>query len=236
MAKTYLDIVNEVLMDTNEVSLNAGNFGVTRGFHSFVKLAVNRALMDIVNESDEWPWLANSTLDSTLSLHTNVLTLVEDQIVYTIQTLDQSIDWDTMVIHDIEDNRSYPLCPVSAKEWQRERSWEAKGDRNTEEKGRPTHVYRTHDHLSIAFTSVPDKAYEVRYTTWKAPTFLTAYTDTLPFPDKFFNVLVNRARYYAWMFRENKDQAGFADKDYNQTLTNMKRIMIRPIFTRMRAV
>lgn len=236
MAKTYLDIVNEVLLDTNEVPLQVTNFNVTRGFHSFVKNVVNRALMDIVNESDEWSWLADTPMDTSLSMHSRMITTKRREAIYLFPEEHSAVDWDTIVIEDVSERKSYPLTTISTTAWKRYASSEAYLGRDKNELGRPTHIYRLDSHDGFGLTIVPDKTYRIYYNAWTAPTFLINHNDTLPFPDKFYNVLVSKARYYAWLFRENKDQAGFADKDYNQALARMKRILIRPAFTRMRAV
>lgn len=236
MTKTYIEVVNDVLLDTNETPLVEALFYQTRGFHSFVKSAVNRALMDIINESDEWPWMANKPMDLSLSMHTNRMLTKRREAVIEFPEDVEGVDWDTIVLEDLQEKKSYPLTTISVDEWHRISSDEAYLNRRKSDLGRPTHVFRTADHSGMGFTIIPDKAYAVYYTSWKAPQFLARHDDTLPFPAKYYNVLVSKARYYAWLFRENKDLAGFADKDYNQGLDRMKRALIRPNFTRMRAV
>lgn len=230
---TYLQVVNEVLADTNEVPLTSTTFADSRGFHSFVKNAVNRALMDIVNYCDEWPWLANVTLDPNLSIHTNELYTERRQAVYTLD--DHShIDWDSFVIEDLQNKDTYPLESIQLEAWKEYRAEEAKLGRPSTELDRPRFIYRTPDQTGFAVSPVPDKAYRIRYISFKVPTFLSSYDDTIPFPDRFYNVLVSRARYYAWGFRENNEQQGYADKDYKEGLADMKRHLIRTAFQVMR--
>jgi hypothetical protein len=236
MAKTYLQIVNEVLQVTNEVPLTTATFTTARGFQIFVQNAVNRALMDIVNESDEWPWLANTPLDPNLSLHTNQFTLTKGLPVYTFDTTSSTIDWDTFILEDLETDETFPLFAVQIEDWKRYRADDVFINRKDTDLGRPTHILRTQDHLGFQVTAVPDKAYRIRYNTWKAPAFLVNSTDTLPFPDKFYNVIILRASYYAWKFRENKEQASMSKGDYLKAVAQMKRLLMRPTFQRMRPV
>lgn len=236
MAKTYLEIVNEVLLDTNEVPLTAVTFANARGFQAFVKGAVNRALMDIVNESDEWPWLANATLDSNLSQHTNEIYTERRKAVYEFEEEHSAVDWDSFLIEDLKEKKTYPLQSIQLEVWKRFRAGDATLNREEDVLDRPTFIIRTTDHSGFQVSDIPDKAYRITYTSWKAPSLLTAYDDTLPFADRFYNVLVLRAAYYAWRFRENLQQAGQTRGDYGRELANMKRILIRPSFQRMRPV
>jgi hypothetical protein len=56
--KTYLEIVNGILSELNEVQLTSANFNSAVGIQNFVKESVNRAYFDFVNENPESPWLA----------------------------------------------------------------------------------------------------------------------------------------------------------------------------------
>ncbi|WFZ78493.1 hypothetical protein MQM1_010 [Aeromonas phage vB_AsaP_MQM1] len=236
MSMTYLDVVNAVLRDTNEVPLNAQAFMAARGFHSFIKEAVNRALMDIVNESDEWPWLANIPQDIGISAHSNEITTKRRQVIYSFPEDTMQIDWDSFVLTDMRGKGSAPLTPISYEEWQRYRHPDVLGNRVESALGAPSIIYRTKDQKGFGLSPVPDKAYRVQFISWHSPALLVSPVDTLPFPERFYTVLVHRARYYAWMFRENPQQAQMAFRDYDSGLRRMKQSLIKPIFQRMRAV
>ena len=69
MATTYLELTNEVLRELNEVVVTSANFDSAIGIQSFVKDALNRALLrlrerrnNLLKETD---WTANS--DVTMS-------------------------------------------------------------------------------------------------------------------------------------------------------------------------
>ena len=61
--KSYLEIVNGILSELNEVQLTSANFSTAKGIQNFVKDSVNRAYFDIVNENPEAPWLATTCVD-----------------------------------------------------------------------------------------------------------------------------------------------------------------------------
>ncbi|WMX18605.1 tail protein [Aeromonas phage 1233] len=236
MSMTYLDIVNEVLRDVNEVPLSITSFAQARGFHAFVKGAVNRSLMDLANASDEWPWLANLPSNIGVSAHTNEIVTKRRQVIYQFPDEVREVDWDSFVVTDMRGKESIPLTPISYEEWQRYRHADVLSNREEADLGTPTVVYRTKDGQGFGLSKVPDKAYRVQYIAWREPTILSAPTDTLPFPDRYYTVLVHRARYYAWMFRENPQQAQMAFRDYEAGVSRMRQSLIKPIFQRMRAV
>ena len=56
MAKTYLALTNELLVELNEPELTAISSGV--GVQKQVSNCVNRAYSDIVDAVDDWSWLS----------------------------------------------------------------------------------------------------------------------------------------------------------------------------------
>ena len=235
MSLDYLYILNAVLRDTNEVPLTASTFSTARGFHAFLKEAVNRALMDLVNESTEWPWLVNVPLDNEVSAHSTNVETERRRAMYDFPDGVYEIDWDTVILTDMRGKETKRLTPVSYEEWAKYANNDAlivTGNGNLDE---PTTIYKTKNGQGCGLSPVPDKAYKIQFITWKRPSLLTQPTDPLPFPDVYYNVLVSRARYYAWMFRENVQQAQMARADYKDGVENMKTALIKPIFTCMRA-
>ena len=59
MAKTYLSIVNELLVEINEPELTGVASAV--GVQKQVTKCVNRAYFDIVDAVDNWAWLATNS-------------------------------------------------------------------------------------------------------------------------------------------------------------------------------
>lgn len=234
MALTYLDIVNAVLRDTNEVPLTPTQFINARGFHAFVKEAVNRALMDIVNSSTEWPWLANVPLNAHVSAHSNEIQTERRKVIYQLPSDVMEVDWDSIILTDMRGKETRTLRPISYEEWAHYGNADVLSNRDDADLGQPTVIYKTKDGHGFGLSPVPDKAYRIQFITYKAPQFLTLHSDTLPFPDRWYTVLVHRARYFAWMFRQNPQQAQMAFQDYQTGLKEMKQAMIKPIFSVMR--
>lgn len=235
MSLDYLYVLNAVLRDTNEVPLTATNFHTARGFHAFLKEATNRALMDLVNESTEWPWLANVPLDVDISAHSNEIETARRQAIYSFPEGVMDVDWDSIVLTDMRGKETTPLTPISYEEWARKGHADVLSNRTKEDIGTPRVIYKTKDGQGFGLSPVPDKAYRVQYISWHSPALLRDPTDKLPFADRFYNVLVSRTRYYAWMFRENVQQAQMARADYDDGVSNMKIALIKPISLVMRA-
>lgn len=233
---TYLDIINAVLRDTNEVPLTATNFQNARGFHAFLKEAVNRSLMDMVNYTTEWPWLANVPMDVGVSAHSNEIDTERRQAIYEFPGDVMEVDWDTFVLTDMRGRESRPITPISYEEWAHYGHADVLSNRTNEDIGTPTVIYKTKDGKGFGLSPVPDKTYRIQFISWHSPELLRNPTDTLPFPERYYTVLVHRARYYAWMFRENIEQARLARGDYNEGIKVMKQALIKPIYNRMRAV
>lgn len=223
--KTYLEMVNIVLRDINEVPLTSAGFSVARGLQDFTKEAVNRALLDIINFSDEWPWLVNASLDATASPKTNSITTVDTQIQYPVVGTD-TIDWDTFVSTDANGNRER-LHYFSYPEYLTKRTTS----------GKPDHVYRSTNSQDAGFWPTPGTdIVTITYITWADPTLLSADTDVIPFPDRWYPTLISRARYYVWMFRENVEQAQVANSEYDANIKRMFKALMLPTSTVMRAI
>ena len=234
MAKTYLDITNIVLQDANEVQLTEANFTSSRGLQSFTKEAINRALMDIATSTPEWNWLKTGTASSP-----NTVSTIADTQWYSFKTVTapdtaySSIDFDTFFLDngtDIYDN----LQRLSYDEWN-------KRFRDTDESsnnlgGRPKFVIETNDSNQFGLSPVPDDVYTITFRSWEDANTLVNALDTLPFPDRYYNVLVARARYYLWTFKENEFQTQVSDREYQQGLNRMKEQLTTPHGRKFRLV
>ena len=227
MAKTYIDLANVVLRDLNEVPLTTGNFATARGLQAFVKEALNRSLIDIVNYNDEWPWLTNAALDATSSPQSNTFTTIIDQVQYAIDATASVIDFDTIKLKD----------PAADNPIQLEHaSYDQVVSAVPVDAIIPHTFYITHDKKFIGLYPKPDKVYTITYVSWKSPVLLSVQTDTIPFDERFYNVLVSRTRYYAWQFRGNAQLASIALNEYNEEVKRMFTVLMVPEAPMMRAV
>ena len=234
MAKTFLDIINLVLQGANEVQLTETTFLSPRGLQSFTKEAVNRALMDIATSTPEWNWLKTGTASSP-----NTVSTVADTQWYSFKTVVapdtaySSIDFDTFFIDngtDIYDN----LQVLSYDEWNNH--FRQTDEQTDDTGGRPRHVIETNDSNQFGLSPVPDDVYTITFRSWEDANTLANALDTLPFPDRYFNVLVARARYYLWTFKENDFQVSVADREYRDGLNRMKEQLTTPRGRKLRLV
>jgi hypothetical protein len=89
----------------------------------------------------------------------------------------------------------------------------------------PANVVRMPDN-TIILTPVPDRLYTLQYAGWNIPPALSASTDTPLIPSQFEQVIVDKALHYAYMFRDNPEEAQIAEDRYTKNVNKMRRILI----------
>lgn len=236
---TYLDITNQGLDEINETALTTSTFLAPRSVQRFAKGAVNKAYFDISNESLEWPWLASTV---TRVEGTEILTLTPGTQWYDIPSPDLEVDWHTFYMTDKDPavvseeipDVSKDLIYLTYEQWARTHRVED-NNRIVDTRREPIYVVR-HPNGKMGFSPIPDEGYFIEFLTWETAVSFVNAADVLPFPEEFNNVILNRIRYYLWLFRENLEQAGFAKSDYEKSLASMKRILLSNKSERMRAV
>ena len=88
--------------------------------------------------------------------------------------------------------------------------------------GTPDIVYPTQD-KKFGLTPVPNKSnYTIQYEYWKVHTDLSAHGDTMDLDDRFKDVIINKAKYYAHILRSDLQSAQLADREYKETLKIMR--------------
>ena len=88
--------------------------------------------------------------------------------------------------------------------------------------GSPDIVYPTQN-KKFGLTPVPDKSnYTIQYEYWKVHTDLSAHGDTMDLDDRFKDVIINKAKYYAHILRSDLQSAQLADREYKETLKIMR--------------
>lgn len=234
MAKTFLDIINLVLQDANEVQLTEVTFLSPRGLQSFTKEAVNRALMDIATSTPEWNWLKTGTASSPNTVSTVANTQwYSFKTVVSPDTAYSSIDFDTFFLDNGTDTFDN-LQIMSYDEWNN-------NFRETDEDvnstgGKPRYVIETNDSNQFGLSPVPDDVYTISFRSWEDANTLVNALDPLPFPDRYFNTLVARSRFYLWAFKENDFQTDIAGREYKEGLNRMKEQLTTPKGRKMRLV
>jgi len=88
--------------------------------------------------------------------------------------------------------------------------------------GTPDIVYPTQD-KKFGLTPVPDKSnYSIQYEYWKVHTDLSAHGDTMDLDDRYKDIIINKAKYYAHILRSDLQSAQLADREYKEALKIMR--------------
>jgi len=243
MATTYLELTNELLRELNEVALTSATFSSARSVQQHAKDNINRAYFDMVNEEPQWPFLSVGESGATDPMYGNVyLETVAGTRWYELKPASSSIttdygsvDWDNFYLTTVGvSGESAPydennLRFITLENWKDfRRVSENMDDADTQGYGKPNCVIRSPDGRNFGLSPIPDKVYRIWYFAWNAPTRLSAHSDAVVFPDVFTPVLIARARYYMWQFKDNPQSAAFALEDYKKGMKNMKSSLMNP--------
>lgn len=244
MATTYLDLTNIALREINEVPLSSSAFSAPRGLQAAAKEMTNRAYLDILNYSKEWPFLyddGNFFPTGALSVTTTAL-----QGTYLFDTDLAHIDWDTFYIQSDDGGHTKHLMPIDIDFYI---SHLKDRDVNDTEGGDPIYVYRLKNGDAtvkgnpggFGLHPIPsDRGFTVTFEAQQNPynafKVLETQSDTIAFPERYYVVLIARARYYLWLYRENAQQAQLALRDYEDGIKRMHRDLVDKQSISMRAV
>ena len=206
---TFLELINAVLREVNEVELTT--IGSSRGIQTSVKDFVNKAQRDIINSEVEWPFtIVSASFTTTAST-----------AEYAPPTNVKTIDFDTFTVQESVTTAEKSLDFLSFNEYI-EHYNEVDTNPTGDSQGLPRYVYFTPDE-KIGLSPVPDvSTYTVRYYYYSTHTDMAAATDTPTIPERFHDVIVNRARYYTHMLRSDTQFSQLALRDYEQGLNRMR--------------
>jgi hypothetical protein len=86
----------------------------------------------------------------------------------------------------------------------------------------PDIVYATQN-KKFGLSPVPDTSnYTIQYEYWKIHTDLSAHGDTMDLDDRFKDIIINRAKYYAHILRSDLQSAQLADREVKEALKSMR--------------
>jgi len=86
----------------------------------------------------------------------------------------------------------------------------------------PNIVYATQN-KKFGLSPVPDASnYTIQYEYWKVHTDLSAHDDTMDLDDRFKDIIINRAKYYAHILRSDLQSAQLADREVKEALKAMR--------------
>jgi hypothetical protein len=203
----YLELTNAVLREINEVEVT--NIGSTRGIQTSVKDFINKAQRDIINSEVEWPFTVVSQSFST----------ADGTAEYSRESDAKTIDFDSFTVQK-SGEAERKLRYLSFNEYLDAKN-EIDTNPNTSARAAPDFVYETPDN-KIGLSPVPDDTYTVRYYYYQTSTDMSAATDNPVIPERFHDVIVNRARYYAHMLRSDVQFSQLAMRDYTDGLSRMR--------------
>ena len=232
MAKTYLSMTNELLVEINEPELTtvAGALGVQK----FVSNCVNRAYFDIVDSVDEWSWLNTAAPQNEYYGNTFVETVAGTRWYLLkagstdIDTDYDSVNWDGFTL--TEEGVSGKTAPFAINklgfstlsDWRNNYAANEEANKaNSQTYGKPLRVIRSSDGRRFGLSPIPDEVYRIYFFAYNRPTALTNDTDKVLFPEQYKPVLLARARYYIYQFKDNIAQSQLALDEYKKSLDKM---------------
>jgi len=205
----YLELINAVLREVNEVELTA--IASSRGIQTSVSDFINKAQRDIINSEVEWPF----------TVAAGTITTVAGQAEYTKPANSKTIDFDSFTVQESASTAEKVLKFISFNEYL-ERLNESDTNPNASAQALPQYVYFTPDE-NIGLSPVPDAStYTARYYYYATHTDMTAAADVPVIPERFHDVIVNRARYYTHMLRSDTQFSQLALRDYDAGLNRMR--------------
>jgi len=226
MAKDYKTLVNELLVELNEPEVTTVASAV--GIQKQVANVVNRAYFDIVDAVDDWSWLSSDVPDDPYYGNTIVQTVV-GQRFYLLKAGSNNIDsdfdsvnWDMFTLVDTNSPFTINKLPFTTlTTWRSTYAQSEEAAARTNTYATPVRVIRSSDGRRFGLSPIPDKVYNIHFFAYNRPTALSADTDTVLFPEQYKPVLLARARYYLYQFKDNIAQSQLALDEYKKGLQNM---------------
>jgi hypothetical protein len=232
MAKTYLSMTNELLVEINEpeVTTVTGALGIQK----FVSNCVNRAYFDIVDAVDEWSWLKTAAPQNDYYGNTFVETVAGQRWYLMkagstdVDTDYDSVNWDdfTLTTEGVS-GKSAPhtinkLSFTTLSAWRQNYAASEEANKaNSQTYSTPLRVLRSSDGRRFGLSPIPDDVYRIYFFAYNRPSELVNDTDKVLFPEQYKPVLLARARYYIYQFKDNIAQSQLALDEYKKGLQNM---------------
>ena len=226
-------MTNELLVEINEpeVTTVSGALGIQK----FVSNCVNRAYFDIVDAQDTWSWLSSSATQGNYNGNTYVETVAGQrwyllkQGSSSVDTDFSNVDWDGFSLTEqgvsgkTEPYTIRNLPFVSLETW---RDFYAEGEERDSSKATPTYgvperIIRSEDNRHFGLSPVPNGVYRIYFYAYNRPSELTNDTDVVLFPAQYKPVLLARARYFIYQFKDNIAQTQLALDEYKKGLDKM---------------
>jgi hypothetical protein len=112
--------------------------------------------------------------------------------------------------------------------WEKYQEYDQINDRNSlpTEYSVPSRVTRKPNNSTLVLSPIPNRVYRINYDSFTFPTPLEDPDDVPVIPSQFEQVIIDRALHYAYMFRDNFEQAQIAEDRAKKGIENMHRILV----------
>jgi hypothetical protein len=215
MALRFIELCNKVLRRLNEVEIQEGNFGTTRGVQSLVKDAVRNSINQINQSHFEWPFNAAE--------ETAELTAGVSEYAYppNLKVIDKN---SFQVIPDGTFLTSTQrLIYIERDQWYNK----ARAEDNDAKDGIgvPRYVFNAHG-FGFGISPTPDQNYVIRFRYYLNNDTLVNANDTTRLPESFEYVIVDGALYHMYMFKDNPESASVAMAVFQQGVAALRTIYI----------
>lgn len=216
MAYNFLELTNAVLRSLNEVELTSANFLTAKGFYAHAKDAVNNSLRDINQAGQHWPF-NHVEQEETLTAGENRYSFPSDAA---------KIDFDTFRIKESStlNNNTVRLSVITYDDYLKN-FVDQEYTSDTSVRNVPEMVCRAPSDEFILIPS-PKEAYSLVYEYYRIPVDLINTTDVPFVPERFKHVILDGAKYHAYMFRSNEQAASIAKGKFDEGLKRMRSILI----------
>lgn len=216
MAYNYLEITNALLRSLNEVELNSANFNNAKGFYAHARDSVNNALRDINQAGQDWPF---NHVEHTETLSDGVSR-------YSFPTDASKIDFDSFRIKEDTTfgNKTIRLDVITYDDYLK-KYVDLEYSTDTSRLDVPSKVCHAPSEEFIVVPP-PDEDYEIVYEYYRIPVDLILPTDVPFVPERYKHVILDGAKYHAYMFRSNEQAANIAKSKFDEGLKRMRSILI----------
>ena len=214
MAYDFLELVNKINRRLNEVELTSANFETAVGFYAQAKDAVNHSIRDINQQQYNYPF---NHVENEDVVSANIMRYFFPEGLKTVSMNSFRIKKDTTI--GVETKK---LKVIDYEEYLNKY---IEYEYDNSKTGTPEFVFRTPD-LRYGLVPTPDKAYTVIYEYYQFPVDLELADDVPTIPERFAHVIVDGAMYYAYLFRENTQDAVLAKEKFTEGIDNMRSLLV----------
>jgi len=216
MAYNYLELTNALLRSLNEVELTTSNFNTAKGFYLHAKDAINNSLRDINQAGQNWPFNHVEQED--------VLTAGENR--YSFPSDAAKIDFDTFRIKEDATfgNKTVRLRVITYDDYLKHYV-DQEYTTDTSVRNVPEMVCHAPSNEFVLIPP-PKEDYELVYEYYRIPVDMINATDVPFIPERYKHVILDGAKYHAYMFRSNEQAASIAKGKFEEGLKRMRTVLI----------